>query len=46
VKWSLNAKQLAQLEEVSQIELDFPRTFLNRVRDMLHGGTFERTEVV
>ena len=46
VKWSLNAKPLAQLEEVSQIELDFPRTFLNRVRDMLHGGTFERTEVV
>jgi aryl-alcohol dehydrogenase-like predicted oxidoreductase len=45
VKWSLNAKQLAPLDEVSKIEQDFPRTFLDRVRDNLHGGTFERTEI-
>jgi aryl-alcohol dehydrogenase-like predicted oxidoreductase len=45
VKWSLNAKQLAQVDEVSKIEKDFPRTFLDRVRDNLHGGTFERTEI-
>jgi len=43
VKWSLSAKQLAQLEEVSKIEPGFPRDFLNRVRDMLHGGTFDKT---
>ena len=46
VKWSLSAKHLAQLDEISKIELDFPRTFLNRVRDFLHGGTFDRTEVL
>jgi aryl-alcohol dehydrogenase-like predicted oxidoreductase len=44
VKWSLNAKQLAQLDEVSRIEPGFPRDFLDRpfVRDYLHGGLFER----
>ncbi len=44
VKWSLNAKQLAQLDEVSKIELGFPRDFLDRpfVRDNLHGGLFDR----
>jgi aryl-alcohol dehydrogenase-like predicted oxidoreductase len=46
VKWSLSAKQLAQLDEVSKIEKDFPRIFLDRVRDNLHGGTFERTETL
>jgi hypothetical protein len=46
VKWSLNAKQLAQLNEVSQIELGFPRDFLNRpfVRDYLHGGLFDKVK--
>ena len=46
VKWSLNAKQLAQLNEVSRIEPGFPRDFLDRpfVRDFLHGGMFERIE--
>jgi aryl-alcohol dehydrogenase-like predicted oxidoreductase len=46
VKWSLNAKQLAQLNGVSQIEHGFPRDFLDRpfVRDYLHGGTFDRIE--
>lgn len=44
VKWSLNAKQLAQLNEVSRIEYGFPRDFLDRpfVRDYLHGGMFDR----
>jgi aryl-alcohol dehydrogenase-like predicted oxidoreductase len=46
VKWSLNTKHLAQLDDISKIEPDFPRTFLNRVRDFLHGGTFEQTEVL
>jgi len=46
VKWSLNAKQLAQLDKVSKIELGFPRDFLNKpfVRDYLHGGMFDRIE--
>jgi aryl-alcohol dehydrogenase-like predicted oxidoreductase len=44
VKWSLNAKQLAQLNAVSQIEPGFPRDFLDKpfVRDYLHGGLFDR----
>jgi aryl-alcohol dehydrogenase-like predicted oxidoreductase len=44
LKWSLNAKQLAQLDEVSSIEPGFPRDFLDRpfVRDYLHGGLFDR----
>jgi len=46
LKWSLNAKQLAQLDEVSRIELGFPRDFLDKpfVRDFLHGGTFDRIQ--
>ena len=46
VKWSLNAKQLTQLDEVSRIEPGFPRDFLDRpfVRDYLHGGLFDRIE--
>lgn len=44
VKWSLSAKQRAQLDEVSRIEPGFPRDFLDRVRDILHGGTFDRIE--
>jgi len=45
-KWSLSAKQLAQLNEASRIEYGFPRDFLDRpfVRDYLHGGTFDRIE--
>ena len=44
VKWSLNAKQRAQLNAVSQIELGFPTDFLQRpfVRDVLHGGMFDK----
>ncbi|HVM61538.1 MAG TPA: aldo/keto reductase [Verrucomicrobiae bacterium] len=44
LKWSLNAKQLARLDEVSQIELGFPIDFLQRpfVRDYLHGGLYDR----
>jgi aryl-alcohol dehydrogenase-like predicted oxidoreductase len=44
LKWSLNAKQLAELDEVSQIEPGFPRDFLDRpfIRDFLHGGMFDR----
>jgi len=44
IKWSLNAKQLAQLDEVSAIEPGFPRDFLDKpfVRDYLHGGLFDR----
>jgi aryl-alcohol dehydrogenase-like predicted oxidoreductase len=44
VKWSLNAKQLAQLDEISRIELGFPTDFLHKpfVRDFLHGGLFDR----
>ena len=46
LKWSLNAKQLAQLDEVSQIEPGFPTDFLQKpfVRDYLHGGLYERIE--
>ena len=42
--WSLNAKQLAQLDEVSRIEPGFPMDFLQKpfVRDFLHGGLYER----
>ena len=45
-KWSLTEKQLAQVNEVSKIELGFPRDFLDRpfVRDFLHGGLFDRIE--
>ncbi len=44
VKWSLTAKQMARLDEVSKIEPGFPRDFLDKpfVRDFLHGGTFDR----
>jgi aryl-alcohol dehydrogenase-like predicted oxidoreductase len=44
LKWSLNAKQLAQLDEVSKIEPGFPTDFLQRpfVRDYLHGGLYDR----
>jgi aryl-alcohol dehydrogenase-like predicted oxidoreductase len=44
LNWSLNAKQLAQLDEVSQIEPGFPTDFLQKpfVRDFLHGGLFDR----
>ncbi|HTB85320.1 MAG TPA: aldo/keto reductase, partial [Candidatus Sulfotelmatobacter sp.] len=46
VKWSLNAKQLAELNEVSAIEPGFPRDFLDKpfVRDFLHGGMFDRIQ--
>jgi len=46
VKWSLNAKQLAQLNEASRIELGFPMDFLRLqpVHEFLHGGTFDRIE--
>ena len=46
IKWSLTAKQCAQLDEVSKIELGFPRDFLDKpfVRDFLHGGTFGRIQ--
>ncbi len=46
VKWSLTAKQLARLDEVSKIEPGFPRDFLDRpfVRNFLHGGLFDRIE--
>ena len=46
LKWSLNVKQLAQLDEASRIELGFPTDFLRlkEVREFLHGGTFERIE--
>jgi len=43
IKWSLNSKQRAQLDEISWIELGFPRDFLDRpfVRDYLHGGMYD-----
>ena len=45
-KWSLNSKQLAELNKVSQIEPGFPRDFLDKpfVRDYLHGGMFDRIQ--
>jgi aryl-alcohol dehydrogenase-like predicted oxidoreductase len=44
LNWSLNAKQLAQLDEVSRMEPGFPMDFLQRpfVRNFLHGGLFDR----
>jgi len=44
IKWSLNAKQLAELDEVSRIEQGFPKDFLEKpfVRDFLHGGMYDR----
>jgi aryl-alcohol dehydrogenase-like predicted oxidoreductase len=46
LKWSLNAKQLRQLDDVSQIEPGFPTDFLQRpfVRDYLHGGLYDRVQ--
>lgn len=46
IKWSLNAKQRVQLNEVSKIEPGFPRDFPDRpfVRDYLHGGMSDRIE--
>ena len=46
LKWSLHAKQLARLDEVSHIELGFPTDFLRLkpVHEFLHGGMFERIE--
>ena len=46
LKWSLNSKQLAQLDEVSQIDPGFPTDFLERpfVRDYLHGGLYDRIQ--
>jgi aryl-alcohol dehydrogenase-like predicted oxidoreductase len=42
--WTLNAGELALLDEVSKIDMGFPMDFLHRkeVRDFLHGGTFDR----
>ncbi|HUC85698.1 MAG TPA: aldo/keto reductase, partial [Candidatus Acidoferrales bacterium] len=44
LKWSLTAKQNAQLDEASRIDPGFPTDFLERpfVRDYLHGGLYER----
>lgn len=46
LKWQLNAKQLAQLDEVSAIELGFPMDFIHRptVRQFLHGGFFDKIQ--
>ncbi len=46
LKWSLNAKQLAPLEEASRIEPGFTTDFLRlkEVHEFLHGGMFERIE--
>ncbi len=44
--WSLDARHVARLDEVSRIELGFPMDFLHRkeVREFLHGGMFERVQ--
>ncbi|SRR5581483_5289362 len=44
--WSLDARHVARLDEVSRIELGFPLDFLHRkeVREFLHGGMFERVQ--
>lgn len=46
LKWSLTARQLAQLDEVSQIKPGFPTDFLQRpfVRDYLPGGLYDRID--
>lgn len=46
LKWHLGTKQLAQLDEVSAIELGFPMDFIQRpgVRQFLHGGMFDRIQ--
>ncbi|MDE3066180.1 MAG: aldo/keto reductase [Verrucomicrobiota bacterium] len=46
LNWSLDAEQLARLDEVSRIEPGFPTDFLERpfVRDYLHGGTYDLIE--
>jgi aryl-alcohol dehydrogenase-like predicted oxidoreductase len=46
VKWQLDAKQLARLDEVSAIEMGFPMDFIHRkgVREFLHGGMFDRIQ--
>src|SRR3984957_16284203 len=46
LEWTLDAKQLARLDEVSAIELGFPMDFIHRkgVRDFLHGGMFDRIQ--
>lgn len=46
VRWSLNAGQRARLDDISRIEMGFPRDFLEKpfIRDSLHGGLFERIQ--
>jgi aryl-alcohol dehydrogenase-like predicted oxidoreductase len=46
LKWKLDKKQFAQLDEASAIEMGFPMDFIHRpsVRQFLHGGMFDRIE--
>lgn len=44
VKWSLNAKQLSELDEVSRIEPGFPRDFLDRPFARLSSWRFVRPD--
>ena len=46
LEWSLEARHVARLDEISHIELGFPMDFLHRkqVRDFLHGGLFDRIQ--
>jgi aryl-alcohol dehydrogenase-like predicted oxidoreductase len=46
LKWKLDKKHLAQLDEVSAIDLGFPMDFIHRpgVRQFLHGGMFDRIQ--
>jgi len=42
--WTLTARHLARLDEISHVDLGFPMDFLHckEVHDFLHGGMFER----
>jgi aryl-alcohol dehydrogenase-like predicted oxidoreductase len=46
LKFSLNDKQIAKLNEASKIDLGFPHTFLSsdNIRDIVFGGTYNKID--
>ena len=44
LEWTLEREHVERLDQASKIELGFPTDFLLRVRELLHGGLFDRIE--
>ncbi len=44
LEWTLEREHVERLDQASEIEPGFPTDFLLRVRELLHGGTFERVQ--